>query len=251
MAAEQPTLWQGPRAAPRILRVTDLNRRIRTLLDADATLADVWVEGEVSQPSFPPSGHCFFTLKDGTSQLKAVLFREELARATVKPHTACSSSATAACEPTRRRASTSSTSSRSPRRVPATFTPSTSSSASGSLPRACSTSGSSDRAALAAADRDRHLAGRRGVAGHRERLRRRYPLVEVVLSPTVVQGASAATSVVRALERLYARPGLDVVILARGGGSLEDLWPFNDERVVRAVAAPRWRSSWASATSPT
>ena len=85
MAAEQPTLWEGPRAAPRILRVTDLNRRIRSLLDADATLADVWVEGEVSQPSFPPSGHCFFTLKDGTSQVKAVLFREELARATVRP----------------------------------------------------------------------------------------------------------------------------------------------------------------------
>ena len=52
------------RPSPRILRVTDLNRRVRSLLDADAILADVWVEGEVSQPSFPACGHCFFTLKD-------------------------------------------------------------------------------------------------------------------------------------------------------------------------------------------
>ena len=69
MSAEQPSLWDQPaadappeppvaRPSPRILRVTDLNRRVRSLLDADAVLADVWVEGEVSQPSFPPSGHC-------------------------------------------------------------------------------------------------------------------------------------------------------------------------------------------------
>src|SRR5918999_2773759 len=97
--AEQPSLWDQPadaaepadsreepaRAAPRILRVTDLNRRVRGLLDRDAVLADVWVEGEVSQPSYPPSGHCFFTLKDATSQVRAALFREELARANVRP----------------------------------------------------------------------------------------------------------------------------------------------------------------------
>ena len=68
-------------AAPRVWRVSDLNRRVRGLLDADPALTDVWVEGEVSQPSFPPSGHCFFTLKDAHSQIRAVLFREELARA--------------------------------------------------------------------------------------------------------------------------------------------------------------------------
>jgi exodeoxyribonuclease VII large subunit len=71
--------------SPRVWRVSDLNRRVRGLLDADAALADVWVEGEVSQPSFPPSGHCFFILKDAHSQLRAVLFREDLERATVRP----------------------------------------------------------------------------------------------------------------------------------------------------------------------
>jgi exodeoxyribonuclease VII large subunit len=66
-------------------------------------------------------------------------------------------------------------------------------------------------------------------------MRRRYPLVELVLSASSVQGDAAAPAIVRALQRLYGHPGLDVVILARGGGSLEDLWSFNDERVVRAV----------------
>ena len=79
----------APRPAPRILRVSDLNRRVRVLLDGDPALADVWVEGEVSQPSFPPSGHCFFVLKDAASQVKAVLFREELAAPTCDPSTAC------------------------------------------------------------------------------------------------------------------------------------------------------------------
>ena len=80
MTADEQT---GP--TPRVWRVSDLNRRVRGLLDADLALADIWVEGEVSQPSFPPSGHCFFTLKDAHSQIRAVLFREELARAVLPP----------------------------------------------------------------------------------------------------------------------------------------------------------------------
>jgi exodeoxyribonuclease VII large subunit len=66
-------------------------------------------------------------------------------------------------------------------------------------------------------------------------MRRRYPIGELILSPTIVQGPTASGAIVRALHRLYADAGIDVVILARGGGSLEDLWSFNDERVVRAV----------------
>ena len=68
-------------------------------------------------------------------------------------------------------------------------------------------------------------------------LRRRYPIGELVLSASIVQGPSAAGAIVRALHRLYADAGIDLVILARGGGSLEDLWSFNDELVVRAVVA--------------
>jgi exodeoxyribonuclease VII large subunit len=70
-------------------------------------------------------------------------------------------------------------------------------------------------------------------------LRRRYPLVEVVLSPTPVQGKEAPPQIVEALRRLNEYTNVDVIVMARGGGSLEDLWCFNDETVARAVAASR------------
>ncbi len=70
-------------------------------------------------------------------------------------------------------------------------------------------------------------------------LRRRFPLATVILSPTLVQGDSAPPAIVRALAALNARDDIDVILLCRGGGSIEDLWAFNDERVVRVVANSR------------
>jgi exodeoxyribonuclease VII large subunit len=67
-------------------------------------------------------------------------------------------------------------------------------------------------------------------------LRRRLPLVEVILAPAPVQGTEAPPALVKAIQSLN-RQQLDVILLARGGGSIEDLWAFNDERVVRAIAA--------------
>jgi exodeoxyribonuclease VII large subunit len=66
-------------------------------------------------------------------------------------------------------------------------------------------------------------------------LRRRYPVAEVVLVPTPVQGDTAAAGIASAFAAVNAEPGLDVAILARGGGSPEDLWPFNEEAVARAI----------------
>lgn len=68
-------------------------------------------------------------------------------------------------------------------------------------------------------------------------LERRYPLAEVIFCPVLVQGEGAAPQIVDALEQMNRLNGADVIILGRGGGSLEDLWPFNEERVARAVAA--------------
>ena len=237
--AGAPTRPAAPaaRPTPRILRVTDLNRRVRSLLDGDAVLADLWVEGEISQPSFPASGHCFFTLKDGSSQIKAALFREELTRAPVRPVHGMQ-----VIVHGRVRAY-------EPQGVYQLYVESLTPAGAGDLHARYEQL----RAELAAAglfddDRKRPVPRwprRIGVvtspvgAVWRDIgnvLRRRYPLVEVILSPTVVQGATSAPGIVRALQRLYAQRELDTIILARGGGSLEDLWSFNDERVVRAVA---------------
>jgi exodeoxyribonuclease VII large subunit len=225
------------RATPRILRVTDLNRRVRSLLDADAVLADVWVEGEVSQPSFPPSGHCFFTLKDANSQVRAALFREELGRAPVRPVHGMQ-----VIVHGRVRAY-------EPQGVYQLYVESLTPAGAGDL-HARYEQLRTELAAAGLFDDDRKRTVPRwprriGVvtspvgAVWRDIgnvLRRRYPLVGLVLSPSVVQGVTAAPAIVRALQRLYAQPDLDTIILARGGGSLEDLWSFNDERVVRAVA---------------
>ncbi len=234
--ADQATLWEAPRPAPRILRVSDLNRRVRALLDGDPALADVWVEGEVSQPSYPPSGHCFFTLKDAASQVKAVLFREELARATIRPEhgmqVICHGKVRAY----------------EPQGTYQVYVESITPAGAGDLHQQYEAL----RARLAAEGlfeegRKRPLPRwpkRIGVvtspvgAVWRDIgnvMRRRYPIGQLVLSPTIVQGPTAAGAIVRALNRLYADAGVDLVILARGGGSLEDLWSFNDERVVRAV----------------
>lgn len=237
--ADQPTLWdeQPSRPAPRIMRVSDLNRRVRGLLDADATLADVWVEGEVSQPSFPASGHCFFVLKDATSQIRAALFREELARAVVRPEHGMQ-----VIVHGRVRAY-------EPQGVYQLYVASITPAGAGDLHQRyeqlrlrLAAEGLFEEARKRTVPRwPRRIGVVTSEQGAVWRdignvLRRRYPLVELMLSPTVVQGAAAAPSIVRALRRLYAQPEIDTIILARGGGSLEDLWGFNDERVVRAVA---------------
>ncbi|MEP7082779.1 MAG: exodeoxyribonuclease VII large subunit [Chloroflexota bacterium] len=254
MSQDQPTLWddvaterpttahsappsRAARPAPRILRVSDLNRQVRGLLDADPMLADVFVEGEVSQPSFPPSGHCFFTLKDANSQIRAVCFREQLERATIRPvhgmNVICRGRVRAY----------------EPQGTYQLYVETITPAGAGDLHARYEAL----RVQLAAAGlfeegRKRPIPRwprRIGVVTSpvgavwrdiTNVLRRRYPLCELVLSPSVVQGATAAPAIVRALQRLYAQADLDTIILARGGGSLEDLWSFNDERVVRAVA---------------
>ncbi|MGH2356465.1 MAG: exodeoxyribonuclease VII large subunit, partial [Candidatus Limnocylindria bacterium] len=249
MADEQPTLWDAPaavpaavapppvRAAPRIMRVSDLNRRVRTLLDGDPTLADVWVEGEVSQPSYPPSGHCFFTLKDSHSQIRAVLFREELATATVRP----THGMAIICHGRVR--------AYEPQGAYQLYVTSVTPAGAGDLharyealrARLAEEGLFEERRKRPVPRWPRRIGVVTSPVGAVWRdlnnvLRRRYPLVELILSPSTVQGGSAAPSIVRALRLLYAQRGLDVIILARGGGSLEDLWGFNEEQVVRCVA---------------
>ncbi len=207
---------------PRILRVGELNRRVRMLLEQDTALTDVWVEGEVSTPSLPPSGHCFFTLKDSGSQIKAVMFREELQRATVRPThgmQAICHGRVAAYEA---------------QGVYQLYVESIEQAGQGDLhARYEALRARLTAEGLFAAERKRALprwprriavvtspvgAVWRDIGNV---LRRRFPLVEVVLAPTSVQGVSAAGEIIRALRRAYAVRDVDLVILARGGGSLD------------------------------
>jgi exodeoxyribonuclease VII large subunit len=68
-------------------------------------------------------------------------------------------------------------------------------------------------------------------------IQRRFPLVEIVLAPSAVQGEEAPGGIMRGLQALNLQSGVDLILIARGGGSIEDLWAFNDEGVARAIAA--------------
>jgi len=221
----------------RVWQVSDLNRRVRSLLDGDPALADVWVEGEISQPSFPPSGHCFFTLKDAASQVRAVIFREELSRATVRPEHGMA----VVCHGRLR--------AYEPQGVYQLYVESLPPAGAGDLhARYEALRASLTAEGLFADERKRALPRwprRIGVVTSPvgvvwrdivNVVTRRYPVAELVLSPTIVQGPTAAGAVIRAMQRVIDA-GVEIVILARGGGSLEDLWAFNDEHLVRAIVA--------------
>jgi exodeoxyribonuclease VII large subunit len=216
--------------------VTRLTHHIRDLLETDITLQDVWVLGELSNLSRPASGHIYFTLKDANASLRCIMWKTGAARLglalkdgmAVEVHgrigvydaggqyqlyadqirpvgegvwyqefmrLKAMLESERLFDPERKRA------------IP-------------EQPRLIGIVTSSTGAAL----RDMLTV-----------IRRRNPLVEVLLAPTPVQGDEAPPKIIAALESLN-RKKPDVILLARGGGSIEDLWAFNDERVVRAVA---------------
>jgi exodeoxyribonuclease VII large subunit len=220
-----------------ILSVSQLNTYLRELLDADPIVRDIWIEGEVSNFSRPPSGHCYFTLKEGEAQIRAVSWRSSVARIGTMPGNGDAVLAHgrvafyessgqiqlyvdmirpagvgllhARFEELKARLAAEGLFDESRKRpLP-------------ELPR---------RIGLATSPTGAALQDMLNI------LRRRYPLAQVVLAPCQVQGDGAADTVVEALYALYEQD-LDLIIVARGGGSAEDLWTFNEEVVARAVFA--------------
>jgi exodeoxyribonuclease VII large subunit len=221
-----------------IYRVSAITRYLRELLESDVFLADLWVAGEVSNCSRAPSGHIYFTVKDAESQLRCVLWRDKAARLSYLPQNGAAVvvhgyisvyevqgtyqlyvdtvqpeglgvlyqefearkqklQAEGLFEAARKRPLP-----RFPRRIGVVTSP------------------------IGAVFRDILNV-----------LRRRYPLAEVVLAPTAVQGEGAPEGIVAALQALNSLGDVDVIIIGRGGGSLEELWAFNDEGVARAIVA--------------
>jgi exodeoxyribonuclease VII large subunit len=228
----QPTLFSANR-----LTVSQLTLRIRTLLEGDPALQDVWVEGEISNLSRPASGHIYFTLKDRTASLRCVMWKTDAARS----------------RPDLREGMAAEAHGRiviyEPQGQYQLVTKLIQARGEGALYREfLRLKDLLESEGLFAPERKRpipRLPRRIGIvtspsgAALRDILNtlgRRLPLAQVLLAPSPVQGVEAPPVLVDALRSLNRR-NPDVIVLARGGGSIEDLWAFNDERVVRAVAA--------------
>jgi exodeoxyribonuclease VII large subunit len=219
----------------RILTVGELTGQIRTLLERQ--FFEVWVEGELSNCRVWNTGHMYFTLKDTSAQIKAVMFRSALARLRFQPQDGLRVVARGRvtvydpkgeyqllCEHLepeglgarqvafdqlkRRLAADGLFEARRKRTLPA-------------LPRKIGVVTSLDGAAV----RDIIKV-----------LRRRYANAHIVIRPTRVQGEGAALDIARGIAAIGRVAGVDVVIVGRGGGSIEDLWAFNEEVVARAMA---------------
>ena len=230
----QPALFSSTH-----LTVSQLTFRVRKLLEGDLELQDVWVEGEISNLSRPASGHIYFTLKDKNASLRCVMWKTSVARQRMNMQDGMSIEAHGKIELyalqgqyqlivnlvqakgegelyqefLRLKAMLEAEGlfdSERKRAIP-------------ELPRKIGIITSATGAAL------RDMLNT---------LRRRLPLVQVILAPSPVQGAEAPPALISAL-RSINKQNPDVILLARGGGSMEDLWAFNDERVVRAVAESR------------
>ena len=220
--------------------VSQLTGFVRRLIESEPELSDLWVEGEVSNFSRASSGHCYFTLKDAGSQIGCVMWRNV---AQVQDYLPLDGDQVLA----HGRVGVYEASGRYQLYVDR-FRPA----GVGDLYRQFELlKARLEAEGLLARERTRPLPPfprRIGVvtspttAALRDIinvLSRRYPLAEVLLSPTQVQGAAAPSQIVTALKALNGRDDVDVIIVARGGGSLEDLWAFNDESVARAIAASR------------
>ena len=229
---------QLPLFKPLSWSVTEITGYLRELLEGDDLLQDLWVRGEVSNLSRPASGHLYFTIKDAGAALRCVMWRTAASRQVFLPREGeavevhgyislyevsgsyqlyadlirpagegllyqeflrlkARLEAEGLFDPARKR--------------PIPLWPQT-------LGIVTSPSGAALRDVL-------------------DTLRRRFPLVKVILAPTPVQGAEAPGGIVRALRLLNQEIHPDAILLARGGGSIEDLWAFNDEQVARAIAA--------------
>ena len=227
-----------PDAAPgrSVYTVSRLNQEVRVLLERG--LGVVWVEGELSNFTQPSSGHWYFSLKDRASQVRCAMFR---LKNTVLGFTPKAGQHVIA----RGRVSLY-----EPRGEYQLIVDTIEEAGVGALQREFERLKAKLAAeGLFASERKRGLprfprriAVVTSPSGAAVRdilniLARRFPPAAVLVYPTAVQGAAAAPAIVQALQLASARKDCDVLILARGGGSLEDLWSFNDERVARAICA--------------
>lgn len=230
----QPSLFQTEKWT-----VTRLTLFLRNLIESDSVLQDVWVNGEISNLARPASGHLYFTLKDSGAALRCVMWKSSAARLRTVPQNGDAVEVHGKLGIYEVQGNYQ------------LYVDQVQPAGEGELYREfLRLKARLEAEGLFDAGRKRPipaLPGRIGIvtsesgAALRDMLntlRRRLPSVDVVLAPAPVQGTEAPPALIAALEQLNQLEP-DVILLARGGGSIEDLWAFNDETLARAVAGSR------------
>ncbi|CAN5329530.1 exodeoxyribonuclease VII large subunit [soil metagenome] len=231
LTAKFPTLEQK-----KIYQVSGLNRQVRELLESE--LALVWVEGELSNVAIPSSGHIYFSLKDKDAQVRCAFFRNRSQRLSFTPKDGMHVLI---------RALVSLYEGRGEFQLIVEYMEEM---GDGALQRAfeilkkrLAAEGLFETANKKRLPRfPKQIGVITSPTGAAIRdilsvLQRRFPSIPVVIYPTAVQGDAAAAQIVQAIQIANLRQECDVLLLSRGGGSLEDLWPFNEEIVARAIYA--------------
>src|SRR5438132_6832349 len=225
-------------ASTKVLTVSELTRSIRGILETK--FGAVWVQGEISNYKLHPSGHQYFTLKDARAQIACVIFRNTMAPLRTPPGDGAQVQVYGQISVFEARGqyqlSVQILQTRGAGLLQAKFE---------ALKRKLEAEGLFDPARKRALPRfPKRIGIGTSPSGAAIRdmlnvLRRRAPNVEVLISPVRVQGSGAAAEIATALNELAAPSPLwesiDVIVLARGGGSIEDLWEFNEEIVARAI----------------
>ncbi|MGB7561271.1 MAG: exodeoxyribonuclease VII large subunit, partial [Candidatus Acidiferrales bacterium] len=219
-----------------IWRVSELTLRVRDMLEGE--FPDIWVEGEVSNFHSAQSGHLYFTLKDEKAQVRCVCFRDQVRGLKFRPEDGLKITV---------RGSVSVYEPRGEYQIYVSHIEPVGLGALqlafDQLKRQLQAEGLFDESrkkALPALPRRIGIVSSPTGAAIRDIvrvLRRRFPNLHVLLYPVKVQGEDAADEIVRAIRYFNRAALVDVIIVARGGGSLEDLWAFNEEAVARAIAA--------------
>lgn len=222
--------------SPSIFTVSRLNQSVRLLLERE--MGQVWISGEISNFTQPASGHWYFTLKDDTAQVRCAMFRNSNRRVAFRPQHG---------QQVLVRANITLYEPRGDYQI---IVESMQPAGEGLLQQKyeqlkskLNAEGLFDQQFKQPLPSPAHCVGiitsKTGAALHDilHVLKRRDPSLPVIVYPTAVQGDDAPDQIVRAIALANNRQECDVLIVGRGGGSLEDLWSFNDERVARAIFA--------------
>jgi exodeoxyribonuclease VII large subunit len=222
------------------LSVTEVNRYVKTLIESDACLSEISVRGEISNLKYHSSGHIYFTLKDEESEIAAVMFRAQAQRLSFRADNGMKVTAYG-------RVSVYEKSGRYQLYVSAMTDDGAGAlyleykrlyekllseglfdeSRKKPIPKIPKKIGIVTSPTGAAVRDMLNITGRR------------WPMAEILIYPSLVQGVDAPATLCQGIEYLNADGSCDVIIIGRGGGSVEDLWAFNDEILARTVAASR------------